>query len=347
MKRLALHIIAILAFATATAHQPATMRNGYDHYPLRGAVKQMRHYSSTFSEHDGALVPDTANHAYTMSLYEFNRAGDVVQEVFFRTPHRAENKSARKECDLYYVYDERGNCTERRTIYHNDSARYSHIVYYTYDDRGLLTESYDLRTDGRKISYNRYKYNRKGQKVEHQSRYSAPASHKELTPYPQTRYKYNAAGQCSKEITINNLGEVKGITKMTYNDRGNLIRIKRVPRSSAKPQKGYIIMSSGNEFSRRVGIYRYDERGNKIESLSLSHNKSTDIKVEREFDEWDNCTRYRRYYTQNDTTRLVESLATQYEYDEQGNWIKRINLKEIDGKFRPNWITVREIVYYE
>jgi hypothetical protein len=53
MKRLALHIIAILAFATATAHQPATMRNGYEHYPLRSAVKQMRHYSSTISEHDG------------------------------------------------------------------------------------------------------------------------------------------------------------------------------------------------------------------------------------------------------------------------------------------------------
>ena len=53
MIRLALHIIAILVIATATAHQPATMRNGYDLYPLRSAVKQMKHYSSTFSEHDG------------------------------------------------------------------------------------------------------------------------------------------------------------------------------------------------------------------------------------------------------------------------------------------------------
>lgn len=346
MKQLAFLTIAILAIATAAAHQPATMRNGYDHYPLRGAVRQMKHYTSIASERDGALVPDTISHAYTMSLYEFNREGNVVHELFFRTPHHDSSTSARKECDVYYVYDERGNCTERRTIYHNDSARYSHIVYYTYDDRGLLTESYDLRTDGRKISYNRYKYNRKRQKVAHQSRSSAPASHKELTPYPQTRYKYNAAGQCSKEIAINSLGEIKGITKMTYDDRGNLIRRKRVPRSNAKPKKGYIIMS-GNEFSRGEGIYRYDERGNKIESRSISHNKSGDLKVEREFDEWNNCTKYRLYQIKNDSLHLSESLAYQYEYDEQGNWIKRIALKEIDGKFRPGMITVREIVYYE
>ena len=346
MKRLAFLTIAILAIVTAAAHQPATMRNGYDHYPLRGDVRQMKHYTSIASERDGALVPDTISHAYTMSLYEFNREGNVVHELFFRTPHHDSSTSARKECDVYYVYDERGNCTERRTIYHNDSARYSHIVYYTYDDRGLLTESYDLRTDGRKISYNRYKYNRKRQQVAHQSRSSAPASHKELTPYPQTRYKYNAAGQCTKEIAINSLGEVKGITKMTYDDRGNLIHQKRVPRSNAKPQKDHFYVSS-DEFSRSESIYHYDERGNKIESRSISHNKSGDLKVEREFDKWNNCTKYRLYQIKNDSLHLSESLAYQYEYDEQGNWIKRIALKEIDGKFRPDMITVREIVYYE
>ena len=136
MKRLAFLTIAILAIVTAAAHQPATMRNGYDHYPLRGDVRQMKHYTSIASERDGALVPDTISHAYTMSLYEFNREGNVVHELFFRTPHHDSSTSARKECDVYYVYDEQGNWIKLIALkeidgkFRPDMITVREIVYY-------------------------------------------------------------------------------------------------------------------------------------------------------------------------------------------------------------------------
>ena len=348
MKRLTLLILWILAFATATAHQPATMRNGYDYFPLRGAVKHMRHYSSAFFESEGARIYDTIRGGYTMSLYNFDRKGNVMQESYFRAPRDKKSKSVRKECDVYYVYDERGNCTERRTIYQIDSARDSHIVYYAYDKRGHLAESYDLRADGRKIRYNRYKHNRKGQKVKHQYCSSAPASRKDMESNPQMRYKYNADGQCVREVRYNLSGQIREVVKMSYDAQGNLVKRSSIPK--VRPNRdGVIIISTGESYSHIVKLYRYDQRGNciNIRTFIDGEEYKDEMVVEREYDEWDNCTKYRNYLLEGDTTRRGDEAYYQYEYDEQGNWIKRIELKESDGKLTPRWITVREISYYE
>lgn len=56
MRRFIVFVLAIFALESATAHQPATLRHGYQ-YPLRGNVKQLTDYSQSPIERDGVLRP--------------------------------------------------------------------------------------------------------------------------------------------------------------------------------------------------------------------------------------------------------------------------------------------------
>lgn len=348
MKRLTLSILWILAFATATAQEPATMRYGYDYYPLRGNVKMVKAYSASVVEVDGKLAPDTSKYQPAPTIYHFNREGNVEWEEFFRRPHGSTIKIAPKANDIYYKYDQRGNCTERHVISYEDSARYSHTNIFEYDDRGLLAQRYDLRADGRKTKYEAYEYNRKGQKVKYQYRNKAPQTRNEMEPNPQTRYKYNADGHCVCEVHYNLNGEIKEVVKMSYDAQGNLLKWSSIPKIHPN-RNGDKIISTGDSYSHIVKHYRYDQRGNCINIRTLTNGKKykNEMVVEREYDEWNNCIKYRNYQIDDDSIRHGYTADYQYEYDAHGNWIKRIEFFARDGVFRPKWITLRQISYYE
>ena len=348
MKRLTLSILWILAFATATAQEPATMRYGYDYYPLRGNVKMIEAYSASVVEVDGKLAPDTSKYQPAPTINHFNREGNVEWEEFFRRPRRSTIRIAPKANDIYYKYDQRGNCSERHVISYEDSTRYSHTNIFEYDGCGLLAQSYDLRADGRKIRYEAYKYNRKGQKVKYQYRSKAPQTRNDMEPNPQTRYKYNADGHCVREVHYNLNGEIKKVVKMSYDAQGNLVRKSSIPK--IRPNRnGDIVISTGESNSHIVKLYRYDQRGNCINIRTLTNGKKyqNEMVVEREYDEWNNCIKYRNYQINGDSIHHGYTADYQYEYDEHGNWIRRIEFFARDGVFRPKWITLRQISYYE
>ena len=348
MKRLTLSILWILAFATATAQEPATMRYGYDYYPLRGNVKMIEAYSASVVEVNGKLAPDTSKYQPAPTLYHFNREGYVEWEEFFRRPRRATIRIAPKANDIYYKYDQRGNCSERHVISYEDSTRYSHTNIFEYDGCGLLAQSYDLRADGRKIRYEAYKYNRKGQKVKYQYRSKAPQTRNDMEPNPQTRYKYNADGHCVREVHYNLNGEIKQVVKMSYDAQGNLVKKSSIPK--IRPNRnGDIVISTGESNSHIVKLYRYDQRGNCINIRTLTNGKKykNEMVVEREYDEWNNCIKYRNYQIYGDSIHHGYTADYQYEYDAHGNWIRRIEFFARDGVFRPKWITLRQISYYE
>lgn len=348
MKRLTLSILWILAFATATAQEPATMRYGYDYYPLRGNVKMIETYSASVVEVDGKLAPDTSKYQPAPTIYHFNREGNVEWEEFFRRPRRSTIRIAPKANDIYYKYDQRGNCSERHVISYEDSTRYSHTNIFEYDGCGLLAQSYDLRADGRKIRYEAYKYNRKGQKVKYQYRSKAPQTRNDMEPNPQTRYKHNADGHCVREVHYNLNGEIKKVVKMSYDAQGNLVKKSSIPK--IRPNRnGDKIISTGESNSHIVKLYRYDQRGNCINIRTLTNGKKykNEMVVEREYDEWNNCIKYRNYQINGDSIHHGYTADYQYEYDEHGNWIRRIEFFARDGVFRPKWITLRQISYYE
>lgn len=348
MKRLTLSILWILAFATATAQEPATMRYGYDYYPLRGNVKMIEAYSASVVEVNGKLAPDTSKYQPAPTIYHFNREGNVEWEEFFRRPRRSTIRIAPKANDIYYKYDQRGNCSERHVISYEDSTRYSHTNIFEYDGCGLLAQSYDLRADGRKIRYEAYKYNRKGQKVKYQYRSKAPQTRNDMEPNPQTRYKYNADGHCVREVHYNLNGEIKQVVKMSYDAQGNLVKKSSIPK--IRPNRnGDIVISTGESNSHIVKLYRYDQRGNCINIRTLTNGKKykNEMVVEREYDEWNNRIKYRNYQIYGDSIHHGYTADYQYEYDAHGNWIRRIEFFARDGVFRPKWITLRQISYYE
>jgi hypothetical protein len=85
--------------------------------------------------------------------------------------------------------------------------------------------------------------------------------------------------------------------------------------------------------------YKYDDKGNQIELNSYNSDGSLSIKWTYKYDDKGNKIEENSY---NSDGSLISKWTFIYEFDKQGNWIKRIDFKnEI-----PEFILEREYEYY-
>ena len=346
MKRLTLSILAILAFAIAAAQEPATKRHGYrdeEGWTLRGKVKHVaeEHLLSIKTAANGEVVFDTT----TFLMFDFNRAGDVIREQYVDSNDPSSNQNG----EIYYTYDQRGNCIER---YHPTGKTRFTVPVRTvckYDERGLLAESYEVYSDSSVNNYVAYEYNRNSQKIKEYGGEYNLGHRAEVEPYPQKRYKYNAAGNCVKEIFYVAEGKVDEVTKMRYDKQNRLVDERR--NSHRKDMKlRYLRRTKAVIFDytpHQRNSYRYDERGNCIEQISYYPVEDIRATHTYKFDQMDNCIEERFRQERGDSLLRQFLVQTRYEYDTQGNWIKRTKFSEYKGEFRPTSIILREISYYE
>lgn len=330
MKRKLTLLLAIFAFATALAYEPATKRYGYDdELPLRGAVKQLTEFFGYDTLANGELVPDTTNRLYR--VLDFDRAGNVIKETY----HLSSNGSKRQDGAIYYAYDEQNRCVEE----HRVGFMISHFVY---DNRGLLVEEYEVDADGRKINHWAHAYNRKGRKVK-----SYPVEPKYDYIYEQ--YKYDRAGNVVKESRRYSNGKLYETKKMRYDKQGRLIDYRK--RAHKKDMRlGYLRRHKSVIFDytpHERKTFRYDERGRCVEEriyLPVKDFRATHI---FSYDEFDNCIEEQRVNTKQGEPFRQSRSGYQYKYDAQGNWIERVRLLQRDGKLYAASTYLRQISYYE
>lgn len=332
MKRTTTLILALFAFVTALAHEPATLRHGYrndEKLALRGAIKQLTDYFACDTLESGALVPDTTKSLYV--VFDFDRAGNVVKEAY----HLLNNGSKRQDGEIHYLYNEQNICVEERRVGFKDS-------HFVYDNRGLLIEQYEIDAEGRKVNHWAHDYDRKGRKVK-----SYP-----VDPdwgYIYVQYKYNRAGNVIKESYRSSNGKLHETRKMRYDQQGRLIDYRK--RSHQKDMRlGYLRRHESVIFDytpHQHTTYRYDERGNCVEEISYFPVNEIRTTCIREFDAMDNCVD-ERFYQESGNSLLRQSHSTsQYEYDVQGNWIKCAKSIVRNGKAQIVSVALRQISYYE
>lgn len=346
MKRLTLSILAILAFTTAAAQEPATKRHGYrdsEGWMLRGKVKRIaeENFYASKTSASGKVVFDTTS----FLIFDFNRAGDVVREQYLYSSDPSSNQNG----VIYYTYDQRGNCIER---YHPTGKTRFVVPVRTvckYDERGLPAEGYEVYSDSSVHNYVAYKHNRKGQKIREYGGTFNLGHRAAVESYPQIRYKYDAAGNCVKKIIYNGEGKVDEKTKMRYDKQNRLVNERR--NSHRKDMKlRHLRRTKAVIFDytpHQRNSYRYDERGNCIEQISYFPVEDIRATTTYKFDQMDNCIEERFRQERSDSLLRKFLVQTRYEYDTQGNWIKRTKFSEYKGEFRPTFIILREISYYE
>jgi hypothetical protein len=246
----------------------------------------------------------------------------------------------------YYAwkYNAEGNCTEE-FWYNLDGSIYSRFVNeYTTNSNRTVHTWYNADNSVRRKEV--FTYNEKGQKTE-MITYNADGSQAEIW-----NYVYDDKANLV-EMTWN-YKDVDRVEKSMYkyDERGNMTEL-------------YIRYSTGGDDYKQT--YVYDEKGNKVKEqnynvdgnldgsfVAYTYDGSGNITQEQWFRSA-NTLDYRTTYAYDDKNNETERvdyngdgtitgrISSQYTYDQQENWTKKIQFK--NGE--PTTVTTREISYYK
>ena len=222
--------------------------------------------------------------------------------------------------DFKKTYNEKGHQVQYDQ-YDSDGSLEAKSTY-KYDENGnrIVINSYE--PDGSLYSKKTFKYDNKGVRIE-SNRYNKDGSLKE-----KTTYKYDKKGNKIESNTYKSDGSMYEKKTYKYDDKGNKIETNKY--------------SANGDLNYRWK-YKYDEKGNKIESKmyrSKMFGSTMNLIDTDKYDEKGNKVETKKY---DPYGNLKIRLTYKYEYDEQLNWVKRI---EFENK-TPAYILERDFEYYK
>lgn len=242
--------------------------------------------------------------------------------------------------NLAYQFNEQGNISEKISYTSDDEI--SRRWTYTYDGKkGQVIEKVHESTDGDPLFKRVDSYDKNGNKTEHLS-----YAQGEKEPYKET-FKYDRNGNIIEKTEYVNNGPLQ--TLYSYDDQGRLI--EKSQRMADNPMMTEIFQydEAGNLASSR------QEEGRTVHAQYVFEKKYKDEKEtermvykdgERQsrfvyrYNDQGHRTEYQEYDTDN---RLVSAEKTDYEYDRNGNWVKKI---PEDRQGAPKYLLEREIEYF-
>lgn len=269
--------------------------------------------------------------------------------------------------DNFFAYNEAGSVVEKTKYYADGTPCEKFIV--TYDSEGRVIEGCMYNSEG-KIDFKKViTYDNKGNKLtENESNEKGEVRVKES-------FKYDDKNNLINKDTQFFDGNLDAKTVFEYDKKGNLIKqhlyregswlteiyskriengitIKEIQSKSEKQKKEKKILKY-NDKGNVIEESEYDAKGNLLERITYKYDaEGREIEVN-----WENPNGflvYSKYIkTYNDRGILsgvkyvypngnIEQYVYSYEYDNQGNWIKKI----LYINDRPS-ITERKIEYYE
>ena len=188
------------------------------------------------------------------------------------------------------IYNEKGN--QIKICRYDKYGKIDNKNTYKYDEKGNIIE-HNTYDDGRLVFKDIYKYDEKGNKIE------------------KNHYYYD--------------GRLDYKTTYKYDEKGNNIE---------ENIYDYDYDGYGSKYT-----YKYDEKGNNIEKNYYGSNGRLDYKNTYKYDEKGNNIEENTYYYDD---RPIENYSYEYEYDKNNNWTQKIQYRNTI----PNSITERIIEYY-
>ncbi|MDF4202227.1 hypothetical protein PXD56_04645 [Maribacter sp. SA7] len=236
--------------------------------------------------------------------------GRTEKKLFFNEynekGYAIEKRDFRLRNKKVFKYDNKGNRVQRLVYSLNDngSGPMDKMISEYDDDGNLVTTKWSNSYSQGKWMY---KYDENGNQIEF-------IEHHRGKVYKRTIYKYNEKGEIIQETLYNTDNLLVERAIFDYDKNGNKILIN---------------MFAPDERIRFRSAYKYDDRNNRIEEINFL--KFGDDKADLE------------YAIANDLDKYKEHFTYAYEYDNEGNWVKKTKYNNGEVVF----ISEREYTYYE
>ncbi|MGV3611948.1 MAG: hypothetical protein ACO1N0_13410 [Fluviicola sp.] len=287
-----------------------------DKEDLKGQVKSVYYTSRVFSG-------DGSEEFFQINRFEYNKNGFLIR---FGSSETADGKES---YSFYRIFDEIQNrCLLEYTLFDGDTSS-KHVYEYIEEGRYKRQKNYD------KQGTIKYLYNHKGLVTQ------------QLTGISETLYVYDESGRKIKEAYTSETFEQ--IKTWSYSEDGKLLEEKSEVKK-APPTIVIKVNDDGTYGQEKVLEQNPDDDRSYWISRSYNTKGLLEKETTRYFDgrfQYCKVFAYRsdgniaQESTITEDGKKVDQLVT-YEYDSQGNWIKR--LEYWDGKIE--CIQERVILYY-
>jgi YD repeat-containing protein len=261
----------------------------------------------------------------TTDLEALNLKGKVkcVKETSYRVEKNGDGnflfiaRENRKACkkDMQTLFDDRGNGIEIIFFNSDESISSKSEIEHNTQNNALGESRYD--SEGKLLFKKKYKYNSKGKRIEE---INLDADGKTQFISISTTDK-NGDEVESLMFSENGSVDIKWISK--FDKKGKRIEMRRLDEEA-----DYEVLFS----------FKYDNEGKLIEEIEHRADGKIITKTSFKYDQSGQVVE--EIFTDEDNNS--ELWVFEYEYDEVGNWIKRIEIKEN----KPVYLVVRDIDYF-
>lgn len=213
-----------------------------------------------------------------------------------------------------------------------------------FDENGNSVERLDFKEDGKLFYKTEYKRNSNNQLVE------SIVTWPDGKPGGKTVFIYDSAGNNVNEIKYKPDGSLSEHVIYKYDKNGNKIE------SGTKKGDTLLMHSTTYKYDNNgkliqtriewkedenyhIFTCKYDDKGRKIETNELPQDRVEPFRELLKYDEHDNVIEF----TSNWMASLPTHIIYNYEYDAQGNWVKKSSANYNEPV---NLIEERVIVYY-
>lgn len=216
------------------------------------------------------------------------------------------------------------------------------IMHTAYNEKGNKTEGTEFDTNHKILRNSNYKYDEKGNIIEG-NWYNGDGSLSD-----KFTCKYDKKGNIIEYNWYRGDGSLSNKFTYKYDKKGNMIErnlnfYDTYGELSSSPKDIFKYDEKGNMIERNVydadkkitnrHIWKYNKKGKKTEMNSYKDGVLIDT---RKYDNYEN-----EIYSYD--TDYGGAITYKYKYDNQGNWIERIEYSENNNPYE---ITEREIEYY-
>jgi len=346
--------LLLIAFASCDKKdENATFHNDLKFYNLNGDVKSVQERSYEIVGGDAVGNLKRENSATYDTDLEFDKNKQLIAEKSYRSNGKLYWSKTFEFKDRLLTHDEylpdnvvyKTKYTfvgDNNTIVskRDREGRQIHRTVNTFE-KGLLTQKRIFDNNDQLIERYTYVYDKQGNALQ-------VAKHTEYETLYTDVYAYDNKRNKVSDARLDKLGKQAYKNVMTYKDslltsaiglNAEGIEVSIEKRSYDK--KGNLLNKSFEDLENKMSskeLYHYDAKGNLIEWILFEGSNKIQT-ISYDYDGHKNLTGLRRI--SNDGT-VQENKKYIYEYDDQGNWIR----KNIINNDMPVFVLERKIEYY-
>ncbi|RRJ89229.1 RHS repeat domain-containing protein [Flavobacterium macacae] len=355
MKKIIASIPLLLLLLTSCdkKDENATFQNDLKTYNLNGKVKSIQEKSYEIVGGDAKGNLKRENSATFDTELEFDLNKQLISEKSFLSDGKLiktrtfENKSKLLSEDEFLpndvVYKTKYTFDKGNNTIISKRDKEGRQIYKTVNtfEKGLLTQKRLFDKSDQLMERFTYKYDKKGNLIEATLQNDYEVLYKDVYEYDTKNNKVSEARldrsntpayKIATQFKDSLITEIK-----SYDSKGNLISLeKRNYDSKGNIESKSLEDLENKEYSKEA--FKYDSAGNLVQWMQSVQDQKPQI-INYQYDDQKNLVHLQRIDNEGN---VQENRKYAYEYDEQGNWIK----KSIINNDTQTFVIERKIQYY-